>query len=356
MSERRAKVLRAENIEPAITALRRGDVVAIPTETVYGLAGNAFDSDAVLKIYSAKERPSFDPLIVHVAEAYKSVKALHDLKMVDQAKMNPKMIGVTNKLMDHFWPGPLTFILPKSTKIPDLVTSGLDRVGIRMPAHPLAQRILRESGLPLAAPSANRFGRISPTNANHVVEELGDRIPFIVDGGPCDIGVESTVIAIESDHILLLRPGKITAQDLEGMAKIPVIRVTEGHIKSSPGMLDSHYAPRKPMYELVDERNMQGFCESHLKSKSIGLLVTSGSGDHEIKLLKHHSKTPHSIQYLSQSSNANEAAQNLFNTMRLMDADPDIELILFTKVIHTNGLWLAIADRMKRASHSIDHV
>ena len=196
-----AQILTASECALAVDCLRSGDIVGMPTETVYGLAGNAFDANAVAKIFAAKERPSFDPLIVHVAKDLSSVAKLGLAKIIHPQSMTPSMIRITDALIQKFWPGPLTIILPKHSKIPDLVTSGLDRVGVRMPAHELAQQLLKATGLPLAAPSANRFGRISPTTAQHVAEELGTKIKYIVDGGSCTVGIESTVVTVDEDCI-----------------------------------------------------------------------------------------------------------------------------------------------------------
>lgn len=213
-----AKLLPAHDCALAVEALRLGNIIGMPTETVYGLAGNAFDADAVAKIFSAKERPSFDPLIVHVADDLNSVTKLGSANIIAPESMTPSMIKITDALIQKFWPGPLTIILPKNRKIPDLVTSGLDQVGVRMPAHEVAQKLLKACGLPLAAPSANRFGRISPTTALHVAEELGTKIPYIVDGGSCTIGIESTVITVDDDCVWLLRPGIISVLELAACA------------------------------------------------------------------------------------------------------------------------------------------
>jgi L-threonylcarbamoyladenylate synthase len=192
------------NTQAAADLLRKGEVVAIPTETVYGLAANAYNEAAVLKIFQAKQRPAFDPLIVHVhsLDQVKEVVSFSELKRKDTRKE-------AEALMAKFWPGPLTLVLPKSDRVPDLVTSGLDTVAVRMPAHPMALELLRSLDFPLAAPSANPFGYVSPTTAQHVADQLGEKIPYILDGGPCTVGVESTIIGWESDaeQWVLYRPG-----------------------------------------------------------------------------------------------------------------------------------------------------
>lgn len=352
MTTQRARILQPTNLRPAIDALRNSDVVAIPTETVYGLAGNAFDATAVTKIFSAKERPSFDPLIVHVAQELDTVEKLSSAGIIDISRMSPAMTDIANRLIKTFWPGPLTLILPKGTKVMDLVTSGLDQVGVRMPAHPVAQDLLRAAQMPLAAPSANRFGRISPTRAEHVLEELGDRIPYIIDGGACDVGVESTVLAIESaiqPRLILLRPGKITASDIEHATSISVERASSTHEKASPGMLASHYAPRKNLYIIADWADLNANESALWRNKKIGLLVTSGSGQNAQQALAALNSMPTHTVYLSANGQDSEAAQKLFAGMRELD-NSEADIILATAAPNGSGLWPAIADRLKRAS------
>lgn len=345
MTTKTAQRLTAQNLGPAVEALRRGDVVAIPTETVYGLAGNAFDSNAVAKIFSVKERPSFDPLIVHIPPELNSVSKLAHAGIVDEQKMTPNMKNSFEALAVAFWPGPLTMILPKQKKISDLVTSGLDRVGVRMPAHPLAQEILRETGLPLAAPSANRFGRISPTTADHVLDELGDRIPFVIDGGACEVGVESTVVALDHDKVWLLRPGKISATELSRIVSLPVERAPNIHEKASPGMLASHYAPRKTFYIVDDLKSVS----QYINNLSFDLLVTAGEPEAALKILANAGLKPNRTEAISKSSNPAEAAKNLFAAMRTLDRSTG-KVMIATPTPSEDGLWLAIADRLNRAS------
>jgi L-threonylcarbamoyladenylate synthase len=344
-----AKILFFENGSPAVDALRAGEVVGMPTETVYGLAGNAFDGTAVTKIFEAKERPSFDPLIVHVSDDLNSVSKLAGAGIVDSTSMSPSMIKITDSIMREFWPGPLTIILPKNDRIPDLVTSGLGRVGIRMPAHVVAQKLLKACGLPLAAPSANRFGRISPTTAQHVFEELGDRIPYIIDGGRCEIGVESTVISVDEDCIWLLRPGKISGDDLAKCAGIVVKPALSIHEKASPGMLASHYAPQKPMHLIGDLTLGSASLPAGARDKKVALLIASGDGCAEAAFLAQLHVKPVATFLLTPRGIDSEAAQSLFAGMRELDKSP-AEIILASAVPSTKGLWLAISDRMRRAS------
>ncbi len=360
-----ARLLSQNDVPMASAAILRGELVAIPTETVYGLAGNALDANVVAKIFSAKERPSFDPLIVHVPSTIQNIDDLVNGGILDGNRISAPVKDVANKLIANFWPGPLTIILPKGQKIPDIVTSGLDQVGIRMPAHPLAQELLTLCKVPLAAPSANRFGRISPTTPIHVEEELGSKIPYILDGGACEIGVESTVIAISdtpgsrpstSAIIWLIRPGKITKDQLEALTNTKVEFAKSEHAKASPGMLLSHYAPRKTMFsvEQVVEQLLNLVVTANTTDKlpkTAALLIVSGTGAKEIDLLKTLGISVLRTAQLSPNGEAEEAARNLFSAMRKLD-ETDAELIITTSVPSQAGLWLAIADRLKRACKS----
>jgi L-threonylcarbamoyladenylate synthase len=215
--------------------LRRGGLVAFPTETVYGLGAHALDADAVARIYAAKGRPGYNPLIVHVADA----DAARALTRVWPAE--------AEALAAAFWPGPLTLVLPKNDRVPDAVTAGLPSVALRVPAHPVAHALLRAAGLPVAAPSANRSTEVSPTTAQHVVRSLGDRVDVILDGGPCPVGIESTVLSLAGAVPTLLRPGTISVDDLRpviGDVAMPSAAPDATAARPSPGMLDRHYAPR----------------------------------------------------------------------------------------------------------------
>ena len=236
-----ARILRGTplNLHRLARVLRRGAVVAVPTETVYGLAANAFDARACRRIFRAKRRPATDPLIVHIA----------DRRMLERiARPNAAAL----QLARAFWPGPLTLILPRTRAVPAAVTAGLPSVAVRMPAHPLLRRLLRISGLPLAAPSANPFGYVSPTTAAHVLENLGGRIDHILDGGPCRHGLESTIVDVrDPKKPVVLRPGVITAAQIVRVLGVPVqTRIRHGRVRSpqlAPGQLDRHYSPRTPL-------------------------------------------------------------------------------------------------------------
>ena len=346
-----AQILSATDLNPACAALLRGEVVGIPTETVYGLAAVAWNAEAVTKIFSAKERPLFDPLIVHVPPAWCTIAKLDRNRVVSGKDVTSKMRHIAETLIQSFWPGPLTLILPRHEAIPDLVTSGLDRVGVRMPQHPVAAALLTKINAPLAAPSANRFGRISPTTAEHVMTELGDRIPYIIDGGDCEVGVESTVVVVEDHRIVLLRPGKISADDLAKAAGVPVERGTAQLEKASPGMLASHYAPRCPLRVLnVKLKNITSeTLPPEAKDGKIGLLLESGATDGVVRHLNAIGVDVHAAATLSLTGDSTEAARQLFAAMRGLD-DGLTTLILAENTCKDDGLWFAIHDRLSRAS------
>lgn len=316
------------DIAKAAELLRAGALVAIPTETVYGLAANAFDAAAVLKIFEAKQRPAFDPLIVHI----------HERTQLSGLVTFPDRVGThvlkqLDALMERFWPGPLTLVLPKHTRVPDLVTSGLGTVAVRMPAHPMAQAVLRAAGLPLAAPSANPFGYVSPTTAQHVADQLGDKVPYILDGGACTIGLESTIIGLEpgSDRWLIYRVGGTPVVDIEevvGGLEMPVART----LPASPGMLESHYAPHKAV---------------HIGDIATLMKAHAGRRIGVISFTQPYPTAAHQ-RTLSASGDLREAARHLFAALRELDAG-DAEVIL-TEVFPMEGLGAAINDRLRRAA------
>jgi len=346
-----------ENVRRAADALRRGELVGLPTETVYGLAASAFDATAVARIFAVKERPSFDPLIVHVVRPAGPLErevllGLEDIGVVEVSRLPQLARERADVLLRRFWPGPLTLVLPRGRKIPDLVTSGLDTVAIRMPSHPVAQALLREAALPLAAPSANRFGRISPTTAAHVVEELGERIGIVLDGGPCSVGVESTVVAISpSGALTLLRPGGVPAEAIEATASVRLARSTAaarpGMPAPSPGMSEVHYAPRTPLYLLPGPTVLPR------GSKCVGLIGVFASPD-EMRATATDAERRYGVPVvtcaLTEQGDLVEAARNLFTMLRELDAG-DVPLILAAPPSGGEGLALAIADRLRRASH-----
>lgn len=260
-------------VKAAGELLREGKLVAIPTETVYGLAANALDPQAVNAIFKAKGRPNDNPLIVHIAD----LSALPDVVSVVPEK--------ARVLMERFWPGPLTIVLPRNPQIPNETTAGLDTVAVRMPSHPVAQAIIRENGLPIAAPSANLSGLPSPTTAEHCVRDLTGKVSAIVDGGPCNFGVESTVITLAGDHPRLLRPGAVTLEQLE--AAIGAVEVDhavtgqleEGQVAASPGMKYKHYSPKALVYLVRGSAESFRKYVNALPGENIYAMVFAGEGE-----------------------------------------------------------------------------
>lgn len=344
-------------LEKAAGILRQSGVVGMPTETVYGLAGFAFSEEALTKIFKTKARPAFDPLIVHIAPPENSdiLDWLSRLELIDGEKLPPQSRRHLLTLAGHFWPGPLTLVLPKNKKVPDLATSGLPTVAIRMPSHPAAQALLKCCGQPLAAPSANRFGKISPTTAQHVFDELGDQIPLILDGDSSEIGLESTVVALTADGgLTLLRPGRISAAELKEKTgcDIRVIAKAAGGstAQSAPGMLASHYAPNKKLMLLkapvCDLK--EGAVYDGALPETLGLL-TFGPADKARKRFEELTGKEVFCESLSESGCLDEAAKNLFSTLRRLDQSK--AGLLFTEpCLSEEGIGHAIADRLRRAS------
>ncbi|MDQ3116727.1 MAG: L-threonylcarbamoyladenylate synthase [Verrucomicrobiota bacterium] len=310
-------------VSRAVDLLRAGEVVALPTETVYGLAADALSAEAVVKIFETKKRPRFDPLIVHLPE----LAWIERLAVIEE-KARP----LVERLMARFWPGPLTIVLPRRELVPSIVTAGLETVALRMSAHPLFSEVVRAFGRPLAAPSANRFGRISPTAAAHVMEELSGRIPLIVDGGATEHGIESTVIAIRLGGIEVLRAGPITREEV---AKFAEIRVRDAVRTESPGQLPSHYRPQTPL--LIAEDISQVAAP---KGKRYGALLWSATP---------FSETFVESRRLSTTGNLREAAANLFRQLRELDR-ARLDCIV-AEALPEEGLGVAIMDRLRRAAH-----
>ncbi|MES2513343.1 MAG: L-threonylcarbamoyladenylate synthase [Bacteroidota bacterium] len=310
------------DINKAKNFLEKGELVAIPTETVYGLAANALDPIAVAKIFEAKERPTFDPLIVHtfsLEEIYKFASAIHPLLL---------------KLGEKFWPGPLTLLLPKKDFIPSLVTSGLDRVGVRIPNHALTLDLLSKLSFPLAAPSANPFGYISPTTAQHVQNQLGDKISYILDGGMCEVGLESTIVGEENGEIVIYRLGGLSLEEIESVVGKVTVQLNQSSNPKAPGQLKSHYAPRKPLY--IGNLNE---LQKQFSGKKTGALIFGNQLElNETAVVKN----------LSFEGNYREAAVNLFSFLRELD-EADVDVII-CELLPEVGLGLAINDRLRRAS------
>jgi L-threonylcarbamoyladenylate synthase len=325
--------------DAAVELLRKGGVVAVPTETVYGLAANALNPIAVAKIFEAKDRPRFDPLIVHLPNR-EWLRRIAKLAAGDRQ--------LISKLADKFWPGPFTIVLPKCEVVPDIVTAGLDAVAVRLSAHPVFAEIVGELDEPLAAPSANRFGRVSPTTAQHVLDELDGRIPLIVDAGPTEHGIESTIVAIRDGRIVVLRRGPITHEQLSEFAETVSITVAQGI--SAPGQLPSHYTPTTPL-RLIDKAEV--FAPQ--KGQRVGLLAwhpIPRKGDLQIAQRRtgdRRSLKFAAVRSLSERRDLREAAANLFRYLHELDA-LDLDLIVAER-IPSRGLGAAIMDRLERASH-----
>ena len=301
--------------------LLNGDLVAIPTETVYGLAGNALVAETVAKIFEAKNRPSFDPLIVHtdsIESARKYVSEFPDWALI---------------LSEKFWPGPLTLLLPKKNIIPDIVTNGSDLVGIRVPNHPLTLTLLQSLPFPLAAPSANPFGYISPTSAQHVADQLENKISYILDGGNCTVGLESTIVGSKNGKAAIFRSGGIPAEKIGELMGFEIEILMSSSNPQAPGMLENHYAPGKPLFvgNLADLIN-------YYSGKKIGVISF------------HHNYLPqvNKCLVLSSEGDLTKAASGLFAALREMDKS-EVEIILTEKFPET-GLGRAINDRLQRAA------
>lgn len=321
-----------EALRLAAGALRRGELVGMPTETVYGLAANAYDPSAVEKIFLAKGRPQDNPLIVHIA----------DLASLDGIASG---IGKTAELLaSRFWPGPFTMILPKSEKIPDCVTAGLDSVAVRMPSHPVAAALIRESGLPLAAPSANLSGRPSTTEARHVYDDLHGKIPYIIDGGSCDIGVESTVVKVMDNKVLLLRPGAVTVENMRELGiEIEIARAVETPLKEgetvlSPGMKYKHYAPKAKVV-IVDGpiERFASYVRFHSDGHTYALVFEGEEASIPVPTLS-----------FGHSDNSLEQASHLFTALRA--ADEKGASCVYCRCPSKQGVGLAVYNRLLRAA------
>jgi len=321
---RSSRPSRAEAITRAVELLEKGELVALPTETVYGLAADAFNPIAVAKIFEAKDRPRFDPLIVHLPDREWLTRA---------AKVGGEGRQLIEKLTDRFWPGPLTIVLPKREIVPDIVTAGLNTVAVRISSHPVFAQIIDAFGGPLAAPSANRFGRVSPTTAQHVRDELDGRIPLIVDDGPTAHGIESTIVAVRDGKIHILRRGPVTTEQISEFGKIDIADAT-GKV-SAPGQLPTHYAPKTPLRLIEDAGSF-----SPEENQRVGLLAWNS-----VKLEKDFAM----VRCLSDRQDLREAAANLFRYLRELDQS-NLDLIVAERV-PLRGLGAAIMDRLRRAAH-----
>ncbi len=322
----KARILDAshpQNVEDAAEIIRTGGLVAFPTETVYGLGADASNPIAVARVFEVKRRPSIDPLIVHVADAKEALR-------YGEFARTPAL-----ELMEKFWPGPLTLVVRKNSLIPPIVTAGLETVAIRVPSHPAALALIRASGRPVAAPSANLFGYVSPTRACHVAEQLADRIDVILDGGSCAVGVESTILSLCDSVPCILRTGGITIEEIEAVAGPVQVQSSRTKRPQSPGQLRRHYATHTPLKILAtdDPSAVPG------QHERVGLItLTSPPPGHAYT----------SVEVLSRSGDMREAAANLFTALRRLDSQGLDRLVAVP--LQEVGLGVAIMDRLRRCS------
>jgi L-threonylcarbamoyladenylate synthase len=304
----------------AAAVLQRGGLVAFPTETVYGLGADAFDARAVARVFEVKARPSFDPLIVHLAEA----ASLDWVAVADDARIEA--------LAARFWPGPLTLVLRRRPELPDIVTAGLDTVGVRVPAHPAARALIAAAGTPLAAPSANPFGYVSPTTAAHVAELLGDAVELVLDGGPCRVGLESTILSLAGDPVIL-RPGGLPREALEDALGTRLAVAAPSDRPLAPGQLQRHYATRTPL-AILDQKAKA----APTGPERVGLLAQGPT----------HAPGFAAVEVLAPDGAVETAAARLFAALRRLDA-MGLDRILAEPCAET-GLGHAIMDRLRRAA------
>lgn len=325
-------------IREAAALLRSGELVAFPTETVYGLGADALDPTAVARIFAAKERPSFDPLIVHLAEAGEVAAHAEPSDAAD-----PRVA----RLAARFWPGPLTLVLRKRDHIPGIVTAGLPTVGLRVPDHPVARALIRAAGVPVAAPSANRFGRVSPTRASHVVRGLGSRVRLVLDGGPCAVGVESTVVLLAEGRAALLRPGGLTLEAIEaeiGPLEVPAPGAP-GSAALAPGGSGAHYAPRARL-EIVDPFGRGAARRLRARpGERLGLLAMSTAGAEAARA----AGGPFLVEeVLAADGDPVIVAARLFEALHDLDA-AGVDRIV-AQPVPAVGIGRAVMDRLRRAA------
>ncbi len=320
-------------VTPAQAAerLKNDQVVAVPTETVYGLAGRMHSEAALTRIFATKKRPFFDPLIVHVRDIPQARSLAKDWPQAAQI------------LAEAFWPGPLTLVMPKSELVSSLITSGLGTVGIRCPHHPIAQQILAALGEPFAAPSANLFGRTSPTAASHVIEEFSNQVD-VVDGGTCAVGIESTVLAINADSFSLLRPGAVTQEQIRGVLQGAGLFTGWQHSQrvDAPGQMKHHYMPSKPLFTVDDA------FEGDLLATLNAALATLPDVVEGVALVK--PAHIHSVQELRLDADPATAARQLYASLRLASAHPADAIVFRYQDAHREPAWTAIMERISKAS------
>ncbi|MBE6738572.1 MAG: threonylcarbamoyl-AMP synthase [Ruminococcaceae bacterium] len=324
-----------ENIEAAAQILRDGGLVGMPTETVYGLAANALDADAVSSIFIAKGRPSDNPLIVHISR----------IEEIEKYGLVKEFSKTAKKLADAFWPGPLTIIMPKGESVPSVVTGGLDSVAVRLPSHKVARELIKAAGCPLAAPSANLSGSPSPTTAQHVFEDMNGRIPLIIDGGSSEVGLESTVITLCTETPTVLRPGKVTLEELSSvlgnvnLSDAVLEKLKEGEEAASPGMKYRHYAPKAKVYLVKsDDKKFIDFLNSKDNNSTAALCYNSDTEYLNVKSIP-----------LGDKDDYDSQAHNLFSALRTADTLEGIDTV-YVRCPKAQGLGMALFNRLIRAA------
>lgn len=322
------------NLRRAAEALIKGMLVAFPTETVYGLGGNAYDAAVLARIFAAKGRPTFDPLIVHVA----SIPAVDNI--ADLSALPPVSADTARAFMAAFWPGPMTLILPKRPCVPDLATSGLPTVAVRFPNHPVARSLIELSTGAVAAPSANPFGYLSPTRARHVADQLGDKVDIILDGGRCSVGVESTVVDMTGSSPLILRPGGLALERLKTVAPDTAVLDRTDPKPKAPGQLKSHYAPRRAL-RLVEFGRL---AEAHPEGKAAAVFFDGASRLRAGSAAERFAD----VRVLTEAGDVTEAAANLFDLLHELDQGDYDEL--WAERVPEEGIGAAINDRLYKAS------
>ena len=311
-------------IEEAASMLRAGQIVAFPTETVYGLGANALDAEAVRRVYEAKGRPPGNPLILHVAR-------IDDAKSITSSWPEP-----AQRLVETFWPGPLTLVLDKAAHVPDIVTAGLSTVAVRMPEHPVARALIRQCGFPVAAPSANQYTGVSPTRAEHVAMALGDRVPLVLDAGQTDVGIESTVVKVDADHVTLLRPGMVSATEVEEVAGVPLRRVAaivaDSEARESPGQSARHYAPT---HGRVIVGGPEAIAELPRATRGLAIMFRERS-------------LPAPVTYIPAPEDPVQYAHDLYTWLHRADEEKCV--FIFFEEPPEHPKWEGIRDRLRRAA------
>lgn len=316
---------RSTSVKHAAQLLLEGKLVAIPTETVYGLAGNGFNEAAIKAIFTTKERPFYDPLILHT----------HAVEKITAWGMHiPESLM---PLAEKFWPGPLTLLIERSSQVSDFVTSGLPRVAFRIPQHPLTLQLLAELDFPLAAPSANPFGFVSPTAPEHVLQHFEGKIDMVLDGGSCTVGIESTIVGVEGDEVIIYRLGGLAVEEIEAVVGKVSLR-TSSSKPDAPGMLQRHYAPNKPVVTVTDQKSLSDAFSTHPNAGCMLYNLSAPSACPAERVFR-----------LSDKQDSKEAAAKFYNALRMMSDDRSIETILVER-LPDFALGRAINDRLRRAA------